>query len=87
MFKLIFQFLREILLQLRENTKLSLEKETDPAAILQQVCIIIYYYSTGCMLNFPGRLVPTVLEAVKNDIDKAHHTKLNKFQGKELIFD
>lgn len=73
-------------MQLRENIKASLEKETDPAAILQQVCILMYYYSTGFMLNFPGRLVPTVLEAIKAEIDSEHYSKLIKFQGMKYSY-
>ena len=73
--------IREIILQHKERARESLEKESDPATILHLVCIILFAQSTGLILNFPGRMVPNVLEFVKNDIIDEAYTKLVKFQG------
>ncbi len=72
------------LLQLRETTKLNLEKENDPATILQLTCILLYYTSTNFMLNFPGRLVPTVLESIKKNIVEDSYSKLIKLQSNSI---
>lgn len=73
---------REIVMQQRESTKMSLEKETDPAAILQQTCMLLYHQSTGTIVNFPGRMVPTILETLKPVVQAKHFDQLLDFQSK-----
>jgi hypothetical protein len=73
---------REIVLQHRESTKMSLEKEKDPAAILQQTCMLLYHQSTGMIVNFPGRMVPMILETLKPVVHAEKFDKLHDFQSK-----
>ncbi len=61
---------------------MSLEKETDAAIILQLTCILLYHQSKGVILNLPGRIVPIVLEALKDDVIEEQFSKLIKFQSK-----
>lgn len=87
--KLNFCFLspkREVLLQLRESTKASLESETDAATVLHLVCTLLFYYSTNHFLNSPGRCVPNILEYIKADLaDENLYIKLVNFQSNFLI--
>jgi len=75
-------------LQLRENTKASLEGENDPATVLHLTCTLLFFYSTNHFLNSPGRCVPTVLEYLRADLlDESLYTKLSNFQSKNKNFD
>lgn len=72
-----------MILQLRESTKESLNKEEDPAAVLHQVCVLLYHHSTGHVLNAPGRCVPSILDALKSDLKSDAFNKLTDFQSNE----
>ena len=75
---------REIILQLRETTKASLEAETDAATVLHQTCILIYYTVNNVVLNAPGRFVPMILDALKANLISESHKRLADFQSKNL---
>jgi hypothetical protein len=77
-----FFFSREMILQLRENTKASLEAENDPATVLHLASTMLFYHSTGLILNAPGRCVPNILEFLKDRIQADVHAKLVHFQSK-----
>lgn len=72
---------KEVLLQLKMNTKESLEKESDPATILQLTCMLLYHHSTNTMVSFPGRLVPAIIDALKTNITEDHYKTLIKYQN------
>lgn len=69
---------------MRENTKMSLQEEKEPAALLHLVCTLLFYYSTGQFLNAPGRCVPNILEFLRADLKEEVFTKLVYFQSKNL---
>lgn len=74
-------FNRELLLQLRENTRESLEKENEPATVLHLTSVLLFCYSSGLMINMPGRCVPNVLDYLKASIQEETYEKLNSFQS------
>jgi hypothetical protein len=71
-----------MLLQLRESTKESLENETDPATVLHLTSTLLFFHSTGQILNSPGRCVPNILEFLRDDILEETYNKLIYFQSK-----
>jgi len=75
---------KEIILQLRETTKASLEAETDAATVLHQTCILIYYTVNNVVLNAPGRFVPMILDALKANLISESHKRLADFQTKVI---
>ena len=76
--------IREILLQLRESTKASLEAESDPATVLHETCVLVYYMVNNTILNAPGRCVPMILDALKTSINPESHKKLTDFQSNNI---
>lgn len=67
---------------MRENTKLSLESESDPATILHLTLTLLFCQATGLILNSPGRCVPNILEHLKPSISSETFAKLIHFQSK-----
>lgn len=72
---------RETILQLRENTKSTLETEKDPATVLHLTSTLLFYHVTGQILNAPGRCVPNILEFVRDELVDDAHNKLVFFQS------
>lgn len=72
---------KEILLQLRESTKASLEAEKDAATVLQLTAILLYQQSTGQMVNAPGRCVPNIIENLRPSLSEEVFGKLIDFQN------
>ncbi|CAF0946717.1 unnamed protein product [Brachionus calyciflorus] len=72
---------KEVLLQLRESTKESLNEEKDPATVLHLVCLLLFYFSTNQFLNAPGRCVPNILEFLRTNLIDETYTKLIYFQN------
>ena len=73
---------KEILLQLRESTKASLEAEQDPATVLQLAAILLYQQASGHMVNAPGRCVPNIIESLRPSLSEDIFNKLIEFQSK-----
>jgi hypothetical protein len=71
-----------MILQLRESTKASLESESDAATVLHLTCTLLFFHSTGQILNAPGRCVPNMLEFLREDILDETSNKLIYFQSK-----
>lgn len=77
---------RDVLLQMRENTKATLETEKDPATLLHLVTTLLFYHATGQFLNSPGRCVPNILEFLRDNLKEETHAKLIYFQSKLHLF-
>ena len=70
-----------MLLQIRESTKASLQEENDPATVLHLTSLLLFYASTGHMLNAPGKFVPHVLTFLRADLRDDTFQKLLSFQS------
>ena len=75
---------KEILLQLRESTRASLENENDPATVLQLTAILLYQQATGNMLNAPGRCVPNVIEQLRSSLSEEVFNKLIEYNKSSI---
>lgn len=79
---MILFFKRDLIVQLRENTKQSLEQENDPATVLHLTLTLLFFEINGQMLNSPGRCVPSILEHLRPSIIAESFEKLINFQSK-----
>uniref|UniRef100_A0A8D2JEM5 E3 UFM1-protein ligase 1 n=1 Tax=Sciurus vulgaris TaxID=55149 RepID=A0A8D2JEM5_SCIVU len=79
---------RQILFQHRQALAEQLKVTEDPALILHLTSILLFQFSTHCMLHAPGRCVPQIIAFLNNKIPEDQHTLLVKYQGlvvKQLV--
>nr|XP_034965254.1 E3 UFM1-protein ligase 1 isoform X2 [Zootoca vivipara] len=79
---------RQILFQHRQALTEQLKVTEDPALILHLTSVLLFQFSTHCMLHAPGRCVPQIITFLSTKIPEDQHSLLVKYQGlvvKQLI--
>ncbi|KAJ7341763.1 hypothetical protein JRQ81_006757 [Phrynocephalus forsythii] len=79
---------RQILFQHRQALIEHLKVTDDPALVLHLTSVLLFQFSTHCMLHAPGRCVPQIIAFLSAKIPEDQHSLLVKYQGlvvKQLI--
>ncbi|XP_053143536.1 E3 UFM1-protein ligase 1 isoform X2 [Hemicordylus capensis] len=79
---------RQILFQHRQALIEQLKVTEDPALVLHLTSVLLFQFSTHCMLHAPGRCVPQIITFLSSKIPEDQHSLLVKYQGlvvKQLI--
>ncbi|XP_020639413.3 E3 UFM1-protein ligase 1 [Pogona vitticeps] len=79
---------RQILFQHRQALIEHLKITDDPALVLHLTSVLLFQFSTHCMLHAPGRCVPQIIAFLSTKIPEDQHSLLLKYQGlvvKQLI--
>ncbi|NXX43933.1 UFL1 ligase, partial [Tricholaema leucomelas] len=79
---------RQILFQHRQALMEQLRVTEDPALVLHLTAVLLFQFSTHCMLHAPGRSVPQIINFLSGKIPEDQHSQLVKYQGlvvKQLI--
>ncbi|NXR10054.1 UFL1 ligase, partial [Semnornis frantzii] len=79
---------RQVLFQHRQALVEQLRVTEDPALVLHLTTVLLFQFSTHCMLHAPGRLVPQIVHFLSGKIPEDQHSLLVKYQGlvvKQLI--
>ncbi|NXJ09428.1 UFL1 ligase, partial [Odontophorus gujanensis] len=79
---------RQVLFQHRQALVEQLKVTEDPALVLHLTSVLLFQFSTHCMLHAPGRSVPQIISFLSGKIPEDQHSLLIKYQGlvvKQLI--
>ncbi|XP_077160006.1 E3 UFM1-protein ligase 1 isoform X2 [Paroedura picta] len=79
---------RQILFQHRQALTEQLKVTEDPALVLHLTSVLLFQFSTHCMLHAPGRCVPQIITFLSTKIPEDQHSSLVNYQGlvvKQLI--
>ncbi|XP_036622407.1 E3 UFM1-protein ligase 1 isoform X2 [Trichosurus vulpecula] len=79
---------RQVLFQHRQALIEQLKITEDPALILHLTSVLLFQFSTHCMLHAPGRCVPQIIAFLSNKIPEDQHSLLVRYQGlvvKQLV--
>ncbi|XP_015279587.1 PREDICTED: E3 UFM1-protein ligase 1 [Gekko japonicus] len=79
---------RQILFQHRQALVEQLKVTEDPALVLHLTSVLLFQFSTHCMLHAPGRCVPQIITFLSTKIPEDQHSCLVKYQSlvvKQLI--
>ncbi|XP_074166364.1 E3 UFM1-protein ligase 1 isoform X3 [Sminthopsis crassicaudata] len=79
---------RQVLFQHRQALIEQLKVTEDPALILHLTSVLLFQFSTHCMLHAPGRCVPQIIAFLSNKMPEDQHSLLVKYQGlvvKQLV--
>ncbi|XP_028903049.1 E3 UFM1-protein ligase 1 [Ornithorhynchus anatinus] len=79
---------RQVLFQHRQVLIEQLRVSEDPALILHLTSVLLFQFSTHCMLHAPGRCVPQIVSFLSNKIPEDQHSLLVQFHGlvvKQLV--
>ncbi|NWS56846.1 UFL1 ligase, partial [Chunga burmeisteri] len=79
---------RQVLFQHRQALTEQLKVTEDPALVLHLTSVLLFQFSTHCMLHAPGRSVPQIINFLSGKIPEDQHCLLVKYQGlvvKQLI--
>ncbi|XP_061479361.1 E3 UFM1-protein ligase 1 [Rhineura floridana] len=79
---------RQILFQHRQALIEQLKVTEDPALVLHLTSVLLFQFSTHCMLHTPGRCVPQIITFLSTKMPEDQHSLLLKYQGlvvKQLI--
>ncbi|XP_042747849.1 E3 UFM1-protein ligase 1 isoform X2 [Lagopus leucura] len=79
---------RQVLFQHRQALIEQLKVTEDPALVLHLTSVLLFQFSTHCMLHAPGRSVPQIINFLSSKIPEDQHSLLIKYQGlvvKQLI--
>nr|XP_003215568.3 PREDICTED: E3 UFM1-protein ligase 1 [Anolis carolinensis] len=79
---------RQILFQHRQALIEHLKVTEDPALVLHLTSVLLFQFTTHCMLHAPGRCVPQIITFLSTKIPEDQHSLLIKYQGlvvKQLI--
>ncbi|NXC41676.1 UFL1 ligase, partial [Penelope pileata] len=79
---------RQVLFQHRQALIEQLKVTEDPALVLHLTSVLLFQFSTHCMLHAPGRSVPQIISFLSGKIPEDQHSLLVKYQGlvvKQLI--
>ncbi|KAJ7406020.1 E3 UFM1-protein ligase 1 [Willisornis vidua] len=79
---------RQVLFQHRQALIEQLKATEDPALVLHLTSVLLFQFSTHCMLHAPGRSVPQIINFLSGKIPEDQHSLLVKYQGlvvKQLI--
>lgn len=64
----IFLFFRQVLFQHRQALIEQLKVTEDPALVLHLTSVLLFQFSTHCMLHAPGRSVPQIINFLSGKI-------------------
>ncbi|XP_042293640.1 E3 UFM1-protein ligase 1 [Sceloporus undulatus] len=79
---------RQILFQHRQALIEHLKVTEDHALVLHLASVLLFQFSTHCMLHTPGRCVPQIITFLNTKIPEDQHSLLVKYQGlvvKQLV--
>ncbi|XP_019393318.1 PREDICTED: E3 UFM1-protein ligase 1 [Crocodylus porosus] len=79
---------RQVLFQHRQALIEQLKVTEDPALVLHLTSVLLFQFSTHCMVHAPGRCVPQIIALLSTKIPEDQHSLLVKYQGlvvKQLI--
>ncbi|XP_041105506.1 E3 UFM1-protein ligase 1-like isoform X2 [Polyodon spathula] len=79
---------RQALIQHRQALIEQLKVAEDPALVLHLTSVLLFQFSTNCMLHAPGRCVPQIIAILSTRIPEDQHKLLSKCQGlvvKQLV--
>ncbi|NWR93013.1 UFL1 ligase, partial [Furnarius figulus] len=79
---------RQVLFQHRQALTEQLKATEDPALVLHLTSVLLFQFSTHCMLHAPGRSVPQIINFLSGKIPEDQHSLLVKYQGlvvKQLV--
>lgn len=77
-------FLRQVLFQHRQALIEQLKVTEDPALVLHLTSVLLFQFSTHCMLHAPGRSVPQIISFLSSKIPEVF---LSSFlRGKYLFY-
>ncbi|XP_033859220.3 E3 UFM1-protein ligase 1-like [Acipenser ruthenus] len=79
---------RQALFQHRQALIEQLKVTEDPALVLHLTSVLLFQFSTNCMLHAPGRCVPQIISTLSTRIPEDQHKLLSKYQGlvvKQLV--
>ncbi|NWR59555.1 UFL1 ligase, partial [Bucorvus abyssinicus] len=79
---------RQVLFQHRQALIEQLKVTEDPALVLHLTSVLLFQFSTHCMLHAPGRSVPQIINFLSGKIPEDQHSLLVKYHGlvvKQLI--
>uniref|UniRef100_A0A8D2NPD6 E3 UFM1-protein ligase 1 n=1 Tax=Zosterops lateralis melanops TaxID=1220523 RepID=A0A8D2NPD6_ZOSLA len=72
---------RQVLFQHRQALIEQLKVTEDPALILHLTSVLLFQFSTHCMLHAPGRSVPQIINFLSGKIPEDQHSLIVKYQG------
>lgn len=79
----VFLFLRQVLFQHRQALIEQLKVTEDPALVLHLTSVLLFQFSTHCMLHAPGRSVPQIINFLSGKIPEVFLSSL--LRGKCLF--
>ncbi|NXW71716.1 UFL1 ligase, partial [Hirundo rustica] len=72
---------RQVLFQHRQALIEQLRVTEDPALVLHLTSVLLFQFSTHCMLHAPGRSVPQIINFLSGKIPEDQHLLIVKYQG------
>ncbi|NXN86598.1 UFL1 ligase, partial [Bombycilla garrulus] len=72
---------RQVLFQHRQALIEQLKVTEDPALVLHLTSVLLFQFSTHCMLHAPGRSVPQIINFLSGKIPEDQHSLLVKYHG------
>lgn len=79
----VFPFLRQVLFQHRQALIEQLKVTEDPALVLHLTSVLLFQFSTHCMLHAPGRSVPQIINFLSGKIPEVFLASI--LRGKYLF--
>lgn len=79
----VFLFLRQVLFQHRQALIEQLKVTEDPALVLHLTSVLLFQFSTHCMLHAPGRSVPQIINFLSGKIPQV---SFSSFLGENYCF-
>lgn len=80
----MFLFLRQVLFQHRQALIEQLKVTEDPALVLHLTSVLLFQFSTHCMLHAPGRSVPQIINFLSGKIPEVFFPSF--LRGNYLFF-
>ncbi|XP_005484034.2 E3 UFM1-protein ligase 1 [Zonotrichia albicollis] len=72
---------RQVLFQHRQALIEQLKVTEDPALVLHLTSVLLFQFSTHCMLHAPGRSVPQIINFLSGKIPEDQYSLIVKYQG------
>ncbi|NXY59738.1 UFL1 ligase, partial [Callaeas wilsoni] len=72
---------RQVMFQHRQALIEQLKVTEDPALVLHLISVLLFQFSTHCMLHAPGRSVPQIINFLSGKIPEDQHSLLVKYHG------
>ncbi|NXC85371.1 UFL1 ligase, partial [Cercotrichas coryphoeus] len=72
---------RQVLFQHRQALIEQLKVTEDPALVLHLTSVLLFQFSTHCMLHAPGRSVPQIINFLSGKIPEDQHSLIVKYHG------